>query len=68
MSAILNCFFSEESLVSGSIISLSNSVNTVLEQCDHANLKNELLQVCEFIYTKVSSVVQSPPAGLNAEQ
>lgn len=68
MSALLSCFFSEESLVSGSILSLSNSVNTILEQCDHANLKAELMQVCEFIFNKVSGLVQSAPEGLNLEQ
>lgn len=68
MAALLNCFFSEETLASGTLLSLSNSVNTCLENCDQEHLKSELFQICEFIYNKIVAFNSQPPANLNMEQ
>ena len=54
MNGMLECLFSEDPLASGTQISISNSINAVLESCDHENLKSELLTICEFIYNKVT--------------
>ena len=56
---MLNCLFSEEGLVNGTILPLSNSVNTVLETCDNENLKAELFATCEYIYNKINEFITS---------
>ena len=53
MHAMLTCLFSQETLMSGTLIAFSNSVNTTLEACDSENLKNELFSLCEGIYQKI---------------
>jgi len=69
MNGMLNCLFSEETLASGTLLSISNSVNTVLESCDHENLKSELFTICEFIYNKVTEFNNaSQTSTLNMEQ
>jgi len=59
MNGMLNCLFSEEGLVNGTILPLSNSVNTALETCDNENLKSDLFITCEFIYNKVTEFINS---------
>ena len=68
MAAMLNCLFSMETFTCGTLLTISNSVNTCLESCDSANLKNELFQICEFIYNKLVAFGNQPPAELNTEQ
>jgi hypothetical protein len=59
MNGMLNCLFSEEGLVNGTILPLSNSVNTVLETCDNEHLKSELFATCEYIYNKINEFITS---------
>jgi hypothetical protein len=59
MNGMLNCLFSEEGLVNGTILPLSNSVNTVLETCDNENLKAELFTTCSHIYNKITELINS---------
>ena len=53
MHAMLNCLFSQETLMSGTLIPFSNSVNTTLETCDSANLNQELFALTGGIYQKI---------------
>lgn len=38
MGALLECFFSVDTLSSGTILAFSNSIGMILEDCDYANL------------------------------
>lgn len=53
MHGMLNCLFDQKTLVSGTLIAFSNSVNTTLESCDSDNLKHDLFSLCESIYQRI---------------
>ena len=69
MNAMLNCFFSIDTLSSGSIHSFSNSISMTLQNCDYENLSSELFALSEIIYNKIVEFNnKSAESGLNAEQ
>ena len=69
MNAMINCFFSIDTVSSGSIHSFSNSVGMTLQNCDHENLSAELFALSEIIYNKIVEFNnKSGELGLIAEQ